>query len=86
MCVVQSGQNKIIRVENYEFFVLFLKNYLSSLELPFYMLLFDALTIALDELFQLGLVLELEDFQCLFNRELGVGFLCAFGYLKSDSL
>lgn len=51
MCVVQCGHNKIIWIENYEFFVLFLKDNLSSLKFPFNMLLFDALAVTFDELF-----------------------------------
>lgn len=86
MCIVESSHDEIIGIEDYFLDVCFFEMDFFPWENPLDCLLFDALAVSIDELSKFSLILELEDFQSLWNWKFRVGLFCAFGNFKSDSL
>lgn len=86
MGVVESGQDKIVRVKVDLFGIGLFKNDFMSTKDPSDSLLFYFFTVSIDELFKFILVLELEDLQSLRNWKLRICLLGAFGNLESDCL
>lgn len=86
MCVVESGQNEFVGVEDDISGVCLLESDLFPLEYPSHCCLLYFFCVSIDELSQFSLVLELKNLQSLAHTQLSVGFFSALGDLKSHRL